>query len=195
MFEFLFQHQFWTAVVLYWIFSAAVSSMPEPPSNGSAVYLWFFRFCHTTAGNIATALSTAARYRASVGNKITGLTILVPVLLIPLLLVSTTACAAHYTVHPGALNKADSAAYDTLLIAEKAIDKARSDYKNQQLPPETKAPLNALIQVYNAARESWLTYRGAVATKIPSDVYFNQLTKNISDLIDAIRAFNAKELR
>ena len=52
-----------------------------------------------------------------------------------------------------------------------------------------------MIQVYNAARESWLTYRGAIATKIPSDVYFNQLTKHISDLIDAIRAFNAKELR
>jgi hypothetical protein len=139
VFEFLFQHQFWTAV-------------PGPK-------------------------------------------ILVPVLLIPLLLVSTTACAALYTVHPGALNRTDSAAYDTLLIAEKAIDKARTDYEHQQLPPEAKAPLNALIQVYNTARESWLTYRGAIATKIPSDVYFNQLTKNISDLIDAIRAFNAKELR
>ena len=185
MFEFLFQHQFWTAVVLYWIFSAAVSSMPEPPSNGSAAYLWFYRFCHTTAGNIATAF----------GSKINGLKILVPVLLIPLFLISTTACAAHYSVHPGALNKADSLAYDTLLIAEKAIDKARTDYESHQLPPEEKAPLNALIQVYNAARESWLTYRGAIATNVPSDVYFNQLTKNISDLIDAIRAFNAKELR
>jgi hypothetical protein len=143
VFEFLFQHQFWTAVVLYWIFSAAVSSIPEPPSNGSAVYLWFYRFCHTTAGNIAIALSTAARSRAcaSLGSKIPGLKILVPMLLIPLFLVSTTACATHYSVHPGALNKADSAAYDTLLIAEKAIDKARTDYESQQLPPEAKAPL------------------------------------------------------
>lgn len=183
MFEFLFQHQFWTAVVLYWIFSAAVSSMPEPPSNGSEVYLWFYRFCHTSAGNIATAF----------GSKIPGLKALVPVLMIPLLLVSTTACAAHYVIHPGAANKTDSAAYDTLLIAEKAIDKARTDYENQQLPPEAKAPLNVLIQSYNAARESWLTYRGALATKVPSDIYFSQLTKNISDLIDAIRTFNLKE--
>src|SRR5689334_6828972 len=143
VFEFLFQHQFWTAVVLYWIFSAAVSSMPEPPANGSAVYLWFYGFCHTTAGNIATALTTAARYRgcASPGNKIPGLKTLVPVLMIPLLL-STTACAAHYTIHPGAANKADSVAYDTLMAAEEAIDKARTDYESHQLPPEAKAPLN-----------------------------------------------------
>ena len=30
MIEFLLEHQFWAAVALYWIFSAAVSSMPEP---------------------------------------------------------------------------------------------------------------------------------------------------------------------
>jgi len=40
MFEFVTQHQFWPAVVIYWIFSAAVSSMPEPNSNGNPGYLW-----------------------------------------------------------------------------------------------------------------------------------------------------------
>ncbi len=30
MFELITQHQSWTAVVIYWIFSAAVSSMSEP---------------------------------------------------------------------------------------------------------------------------------------------------------------------
>ena len=29
MIQFLIEHQFWAAVALYWIFSAAVSSMPE----------------------------------------------------------------------------------------------------------------------------------------------------------------------
>ena len=34
-----------------------------------------------------------------------------------LLLLLTAACTAHYKLRPGALNTADSAAYDTLLIA------------------------------------------------------------------------------
>jgi len=68
----------------------------------------------------------AARYRAcaSPGSKIPGLKALVLLLTIPLLL-SASACAAHYTIHPGSLNKTDSAAYDALRIAEAAIDQAR----------------------------------------------------------------------
>ena len=57
MMSFLLQHQFWTAVGIYWVFSAAVSSMPEPGAEDSALYLWLFRFLHTTAGNLTTALS------------------------------------------------------------------------------------------------------------------------------------------
>jgi len=79
MFELITQHQYWTAVVIYWIFSAAVSSMPEPVPNGSSGYLWLYRFCHTTAGNITTAFST----------RIRGLKTLVLVLMIP------------YQAHPG----------------------------------------------------------------------------------------------
>ena len=30
MIQFILQHQFWAAVAIYWVFSAAVSSMPEP---------------------------------------------------------------------------------------------------------------------------------------------------------------------
>jgi hypothetical protein len=43
----LLQHQFWVAVVLYWIFSAAISALPEPKPNGSPGYLWLYRFLHT----------------------------------------------------------------------------------------------------------------------------------------------------
>jgi len=46
--------------------------------------------------------------------------------------------AARYTVHPGSLNKADSVAYDTLLIAEKSIDEAKTG--------DASAALNTLIQ-------------------------------------------------
>ena len=60
------------------------------------------------------------------GSKISGLKVLIPLLMVPILF-SMPACAAtHYTVHPGAFNKTDSAAYDTLLIAESVIDQARS---------------------------------------------------------------------
>jgi hypothetical protein len=59
-----------------------------------------------------------------------------------------SACAAHYTIHPGALNKTDSAAYDALLIAEAAIDQARMEYQASRLPALAKKPLNALIESY-----------------------------------------------
>ena len=178
MFEFVTQHQFWTAVVIYWIFSAAVSSMPEPASNGSPGYLWLFRFLHSIAGNITTAF----------GSKIPGLKTFVLVLTIPLML-ATPACAARYTIHPGALSTTDSAAYDTLLIAQATIDQARVEFEANRLPAGTKPALEALIESYNITRTSWLAYRGAVSSNVPSDIYFNQLTKNLRDLSNAIRIF------
>src|SRR6266581_3624271 len=183
MFELLTEHQFWTAVVIYWIFSAAVSSMPDPAGNGSSGYLWLYRFLQTIAGNITTAF----------GSKIPGLKTFT-LLLVALLAAATSACAARYIVHPGALNKTDSAAYDILLVAETAIDQARLEYKSGHLPAGAKPAFDALIQSYNiiygcalsrlrfAARESWLTYRGAVAANLSSDQYFQQLNGNLSDL-------------
>ena len=186
MIEFLLQHQFWVAVAIYWIFSAAVSSMPEPAPDGSAGYLWLYRFLHTTAGNITTAL----------GTRIPGFKIVGPLLLAPLVF-PMAACAAHYTIHPGALNVADSAAYDTLLVAEAAIDQARVENQTRSRPSAEKDALNTLIRSYNVARDSWLTYRGAIATNVPSDAYFEQLTKNLTDLTNAIRAFkpDGKEVK
>ena len=183
MFEFITQHQSWAAVLIYWIFSAAVSSMPEPPVNGSSGYLWLFRFCHTTAGNITTVF----------GNKIPGLKTLVTILMVPLLLSASACAATHYTIHPGALNQADSVTYDTLLIAETAIDSARAGYQAGSLADSTKPAFDTLIKSYNVARESWLTYRGALATNVPSDSYFNQLNRNLSDLSTAIRTFRESD--
>jgi hypothetical protein len=185
MIEFVLQHQFWAAVGFYWIFSAAVSAMPDPGAGGSAGYLWLYRFLHTTAGNISTALST----------RIPGFKIVGPLLLAPLVF-PTAACAARYQVHPGALNVADSAAYDTLLVAEAAIDQARVENQTRSLPSREKDALNTLIRSYNVARDSWLTYRGAIATNVPPDPYFAQLTKNLTDLVDSIRIFkNEKEVK
>ena len=110
-------------MVIYWMFSAAVSSMPEPAPNGSPAYLWFFRFLHSIAGNITTAF----------GGKIPRVKTITVILLIPVLL-SASACRAHYAIHPGALNVADSVAYDTLLIASAMIDDARVAYQLGRLP-------------------------------------------------------------
>src|SRR5436305_15200251 len=107
-------------------------------------------------------------------------------LLLALLLVAS-ACAARYTVHPGALNPTDSAAYDALLVAEAAIDQARVEYQG------SKEVLDTLIAAYNLARESWLTYRGAITTDMPAQSYLDRLSKNLTDLTAAIRAF--KEAR
>ena len=105
------------------------------------------------------------------------------------LLVSASACSAHYQIHPNALNATDSAAYDALLIAQTTIDQARLDYQAGQLPPEAKKALDVLIRSYNVAREAWLTYRNAVTTNVPQEAYLEQLSKNLSDLTDAIRKF------
>jgi len=178
MFEIVGEHQFWTAVLIYWMFSAAVSSMPEPAPNGSPAYLWFYRFLHSIAGNITTAF----------GGKIPGVKTMTVILLIPILL-SVSACRAHYPIHPGALNMADSAAYDTLLVAEAMIDDARVAYQLGRLPMGATDLLNTLIHSYNLTRQSWLTYRGAMATHVAPDIYFDALTENLKDLTTAIRAF------
>jgi hypothetical protein len=110
------------------------------------------------------------------------------ILTIPLLFL-VSACAAHYITHPGALNKTDSVAYDALLIAETTIDQARLELRAGHLPARAKAPLEELIRLYNVAREAWLAYRGSLATKVESAVYFDRLTQNLSDLTNAIRKF------
>jgi hypothetical protein len=196
MLQFLMQHQFWSAVVLYWIYSAAVSSMPEPAAyrpgasrpdpaaNTNPGYTWLYRFLHTIAGNLSTAFS----------GKIPGLKALVFILAVPLLLVTPACAGMHYALspgHPGALNQADSAAYDTLLIAESAIDQARLDFNSGHLPSGAKPALDTLVQSYSIARDSWLTYRGAIASHAPADAYFSQLNQNLSDLVGAIRDLGA----
>jgi len=106
------------------------------------------------------------------------------------LLILLAGCAAmHYQTHPGSLNTMDSAAYDALLVAETTIDQARSDVQAGELPAGAKDALNKLIALYNLARESWLTYRGAVSANVPAQPYLDQLNKNLSDLGNAIRSF------
>jgi hypothetical protein len=105
------------------------------------------------------------------------------------LLFLLVSCSAHYSIHPGALNKTDSEAFDALLIAGTTIDQARLDVRAGQLPADAKPALDLLIRSYNVARASWLAYRGALSANVPSQAYVDELTKNLSDLSAAIRAF------
>ena len=113
-----------------------------------------------------------------------------PALLLPVLL-ATPACAAHYTVHPGALNTADSAAYDTLLVAGAAIQQAQVDFRAGKLSV-SKDALNELVASYNTARAAWMTYRDAVAANSPSDAYYQQLSRDLIDLTNGIKALTTK---
>jgi hypothetical protein len=54
-------HPFWSGVVGYWVFSAAVSSLPAPNGSGNG-YKWLYTFLNKLAGNIFTAF----------GDKIPG---------------------------------------------------------------------------------------------------------------------------
>jgi len=56
MIDFIVQHQSWVAVAVCCIFSAAVSSLPDPAPGVSPGYLWVYRFSHTLAGNLTTAI-------------------------------------------------------------------------------------------------------------------------------------------
>ena len=99
---------------------------------------------------------------------------------------------------------ADSATYDTLLIAESMIDQAPAASEAGQLPVSTKDLLNTLISSFNvyygcalsrlrsAARQSWLSYRGAIATNVRPDIYFDELTRNLKDLTTAILAIHER---
>jgi hypothetical protein len=84
-------------------------------------------------------------------------------LLLATLVFPTAACAAHYMIDPGALNFADPAACDTLLVAEAAIEQARVENQTRTSHSAEKA-------------------RGAIETNVPSDPYIEQLTKTLRDL-------------
>jgi len=52
---------FWKIVIGYWIFNAAVDSLPAP--NGNKVYQFVYGFFHSLGGNVR---------RAAVGFRVPG---------------------------------------------------------------------------------------------------------------------------
>jgi hypothetical protein len=107
------------------------------------------------------------------------------VIVLPLILL-LTACAAMQ-LHPGSVNKADSSAYDVLLIAQAVIDQSRAEVTAGTLPENLKPGLMKLIDSYNVARMSWLTYRNAV--KAGQSANASILNAAINTLSNALNTF------
>ena len=76
-------------------------------------------------------------------------------------------CAARQ-IHPGAVNKFDSDAYDALLVTDSIIKSTRTDLENGVFPasiaPKVKDAINYVITAYNAANTSYRVYHAAVST-------------------------------
>jgi len=94
-------------------------------------------------------------------------------------------CAMH--VHPGSVNRADSAAYDVLLISQAVIDQARVELGAGTLPDTLRPGLQRLVESYNTARTSWLTYRNAVLVGQAVDA--GGMNRAITALSAALDAF------
>lgn len=98
-----------------------------------------------------------------------------------------SACAA-VPLHPGAVNRADSVAYDTLTVAQAIIEQSRTEAAAGTLPEVMKPALNRLVDSYNVGRASWLAYRAAVKARTPADVA--GLRRLMDALTESLTAFN-----
>ncbi len=57
---------FWVVLVLGWIFSAAVDTMPDVQPDSSLIYSWLYRFLHVFVANAKSAFYSAERARTLV---------------------------------------------------------------------------------------------------------------------------------
>jgi len=89
----------------------------------------------------------------------------------------------HKNIHPGAISTVDSNAYDTLLIAQAALDEGRTTIAANPSPTYTAA-FNKAVAIYNQAEADWQLYHSTkdpqLATKLTSEV--NQVVMTIADM-------------
>lgn len=58
-YELWVHHSAIVALIVYYVISAAISSLPSPTAKSGMFYLWFFKFSNTIAANLARAYSSA----------------------------------------------------------------------------------------------------------------------------------------
>ena len=56
--QFIVLHSTMFTLGVYYVFSAAVSSMPDLDTSSSKGYAWLFKFMHIIAGDISSGLSS-----------------------------------------------------------------------------------------------------------------------------------------
>ena len=108
-----------------------------------------------------------------------------------LAIVLAAAGCNKYVVHPGSASTFDSQAYDSLLVAQAAIDSAKAEYAAGQIPPSSKDLLNKAIGVYDIAQAAWHTYHDTAASASTGDTSKLQaeLTDDLNQLSAAISQF------
>jgi len=58
MLEFIQSHLTIISLVLFWVASAAIGSLPAPTATSSAFYVWFFKFSNTLIGALTRAYNS-----------------------------------------------------------------------------------------------------------------------------------------
>lgn len=91
--------------------------------------------------------------------------------------------SCHKNVHPGAVSVVDSNAYDTLLIAQAALDEGRTTIAANPSPAYTAA-FNKAVAIYNQAEADWQLYHSTqdpqLATKLAGEI--NQVVTTLADM-------------
>jgi hypothetical protein len=68
--QLILQHPTLAALVVYYVFSAAISALPTPSAASSAFYRWFFGFSHILAGNVMRVVT--ARFPGATNGALTS---------------------------------------------------------------------------------------------------------------------------
>jgi|SRR5580765_288725 len=90
------------------------------------------------------------------------------------------ASGCHKTIHPGAVSIVDSNAYDSLLVAQAALDEGRKIIAEK--PEQSyKDAFNKAAAVYNQALADWQLYH---STKDPA--LSTKLSGEIADVIRSV---------
>lgn len=92
-------------------------------------------------------------------------------------------CGKHIKIHPGAINSADSAVYDTLLVSQAALEEGWK-IVNENPSPEYISVYNKAAAIYNQAEADWQVYHstgdGTLAIKLQQET--NQVVQSVADM-------------
>lgn len=101
----------------------------------------------------------------------------------------------RHPIHPGAISVVDSNVYDTLLVAQAALDEARGVVQQNPSNANYRAAFNYAVAVYNQAEADWQLYHstgdGTLQAKLQQEV--SQVVASIADLRKALGAKVAKQ--